>query len=349
MPQRLHQVTVLMRNVAKLKAWMVWFDSDTHITLLTVFYLLLRQTWERYSVSEVLALIVSLGLAFAYGALLSDYYDMPYDKLSGKMRAIYALPRSLVVALIISLLVLGYGVTIIAIGQVLYLLVYTAWIAVGSFYSAPPFRFKHRPVSGILCDSLMEKTLPVSLVFVYFRFFNYDTVVVVLLSFFIQVETIIRHELEDYESDLRTKIKTLVVKLGPDRGRAILDSYARPLSMILILAFSVMASVEIPVFALIFVVALLAYFFIDLLRKKGRLQQERKFLPLHYGHLYFCLQSPFLLFLGFLLTLQFPLYVPLFLIALTSQYPLVKSYIKVFSASIASVTGRKRPSENSDR
>lgn len=330
-----------MRNVARLKAWMVWFDSDTHITLLTVFYVLLRQAPERYSVYDVFTLMASLELAFAYGSLLSDYHDMPYDRLAGKVRAIYALPRSLVLALIIALLALGYGVTIIAIGGGLYLFVYTAWIVVGSFYSAPPFRFKHRAVSGILCDALMEKTLPVSLVFVYFRYFNYDTVVVILLSFLIQVETIVRHQLKDYEGDLKTKIKTLVVKLGPDRAKVILSSYARPLSTIFILTFGVLASVEIATFALILVAMLLGYFFIDLMTKKGRFQQkEGEFLPLHYGYLYFCLQSPFLLFLGFLLTLRFSAYVSLFLIALVSQYSLAKAYIKVFSASVSWLTGK---------
>jgi len=341
MTQRLRQGVSLLSNVAKLKAWRVWFDSDTHITLLTVFYVLLLSQTQRYSLYGVLALTVSLELALACGALISDYYDMPSDKLSGKRRAIYALPRSWVLALIFIILVLCYGVTIIAIGQVLYILVYTAWAVVGSIYSAPPLKLKNRTFNGIWCNALMEKALPVSLVFIYFEHFNYDTIIVLLLSFFIQVETIIRHQLEDYEGDVKTKINTLVVKLGPYRAQSILDLYARPISMILVLLFGIIASIEIPLFAFIFAAVLVAYFLIDMLTRRGRLRREEyKFLPLHYGYLYFCVQSPWLLFLGFLSILQFPSYFPILLIALASQYPLFKSYVKVFSASIVSISNR---------
>jgi len=247
------------------------------------------------------------------------------------------------IVLIITLLFLGYIVTIIAIGQVLYLLVYTIWFVMGSFYSAPPIKFKHRAVSGIFCDTFMEKTIPVSLVFIYFKYFNYDTLIVILLSFLIQFETIIHHQMEDYESDLKTKIKTFVVRVGPDRALAILDSYIRPLSIILILAFGFICSIKIPIFAPFFLATLVAYFFLNLLRKKGRLP-PRKFVKfLHFGpysYLYFCLQGPFLLFLGFLSSLRFHPYASLFLIALVSEYPLLKSYIKVFSASIAFLMGK---------
>jgi 4-hydroxybenzoate polyprenyltransferase len=247
------------------------------------------------------------------------------------------------IALIIALLFLGYSVTIIAIGKVLYLLVYTAWFVMGSFYSAPPIKFKHRAVSGIICDTFMEKTIPVSLVFIYFKYFNYDTLIVIVLSFLIQFETIIHHQMEDYEGDLRTKIKTFVVKVGPERALAILNSYIRPLSIILILAFGFICSMKIPIFGPFFFATLAGYFFMNQLRKKGRLPPGKFVKFLHFGpysYLYFCLQGPFLLFLGFLSTLRFPPYVSLFLMALASEYPLLKSYIKVFNASIAFLTGK---------
>jgi len=332
----------LIRNVARLKAWTVWFDSDTHITLLTIFYVLLTgETLKEYGAYDLLALVVSLELALACGALISDYHDIPFDKLSGKKRAIYAIPRRALLVLIVALFVLCYVVTIIAIGQVLYLVIYTLWAAVGSFYSAPPLKLKYRGVHGVWCNALMEKTFPVSLVLVYFGQLRYDTVILALLSFFIQVETIIRHQLEDFAADLGTRSETLVVKIGPDRAKAILGLYARPLSAILICLVGLTASVHIPPFALMFGAALVAYFFVDMLIRRGRLlRDDRRFVPLYYGYLYFCLQSPFLLFLGFLSTLRSFVYIIPFMMTIASQYPLVTSYYKVFRGFLASVTGK---------
>jgi len=318
----------LVRNIIGLKAWKAWLDSNMHICLLAVVYSLILQAHGQHAIGGIFAILGALALYLAYMVLINDYFDMPYDKLSGKDRTIYHLPKLMVCGLTIATIFLGYIITIVFVKQLVFLVIYTIAFLFATFYSAPPIRFKERGFLGVLCDAVMEKPLPVILIFSYFDYFTFDAWFFIVLCFIIQVEVIIHHQILDYEADLMTQIKTFVIKISSASASLILNAYLRPLVALFILFFSVIALVKIPYLSFAFGALIFWFFVTKRLIKKGVLKQSDEQYPLYFNFLSFYFVSTLPLYLTLLLALRFPPYSFLVPLVTISQFHQFKYYIK---------------------
>lgn len=334
---RLQKYVTLVRNVAGLKAWKVWLDSDMHICLLALAYSILTlKIFDHGFVMQILTLLVCLVLGLASGSLINDYCDMPYDKLSGKKRTIYQVPRLLIAILVVTLVSLNYVIIIFFIKQPVFAIISIVGYFLATFYSAPPIRLKERGVLGVLCNALMEKAIPVALVFSYFHYFHLDTLFFIILCFILQAEVIIHHQILDYEADSRTQTRTLVVETNPVKALQTLNLCLRPLTALFILVFCVIALVKIP--DLSFALAILVVGFVSirtLIKKKALIEEEKEY-PLYFNYLYFCLVSTLPIYLSLLVAWNFQPYTFLTLLVIASQYYRFKYYFKPVRSFIRS-------------
>jgi 4-hydroxybenzoate polyprenyltransferase len=336
-------------NVSALKAL---FHSDMQACFLTIFYLILVSGAKVLSYDflwKILSIIASLALYIVYMFFVNDYFDMPTDKIAGKKREIHDMPEVLVVGLLVLVTLMSWVVTVLLVGQTLYILVYAVAYFLATFYSAPPLRLKCRGLLGTISADLIEKPIPAVLVFSFFQYFRIDALILVAFFFVWQLEMITHHQYLDYEGDLHAQVKTYAVEIGPERTVRMLDY--------LQLVVTVSSFV---VFCLIFVSALgLQYAGIFLifmtaglvlvykLRRSRDSVRDKSVLPSRYfvkdtaTHPYYafidvCLQWPLPLWVGLVSTLRFPPYILVLLLTIGSQYYFVKGYYRpVFRGALS--------------
>jgi hypothetical protein len=99
------------------------------------------------------------------------------NKIVGKKKAIYELKEWQIIALLVIITILNFTLVFSVIRNTIFSCVYSIAYFLATFYSAPPMRFKWRGWMGAVCDAIIEKPLPVLLVFIYFNHFHFDTLV----------------------------------------------------------------------------------------------------------------------------------------------------------------------------
>jgi 4-hydroxybenzoate polyprenyltransferase len=314
-------------NILRLKAWKVaFFSGDIGVCYLTIFYLvLIGNGSELPSLWGILACLVSLMFYLGYMYLINDFFDMPEDKIVGKKKAIYELKEWQIIALLVIITILNFTLVFSVIRNTIFSCVYTIAYFLATFYSAPPMRFKWRGWMGVVCDAIIEKPLPVLLVFIYFNHFHFDTLVFFAFMFSIQLSTIIQHEVDDYDADIKTNVKTLVTKIGKPKARQIQDNRLFPLFFSLSFLFYMIILIKIPIAG----TAILVLFFVGLaiiyaLKRKKILHDEDVLfyvpLPVHVVFVYILLSSVLTFILASMVLMETSEFLLVFLLFVSSQY-----------------------------
>jgi 4-hydroxybenzoate polyprenyltransferase len=148
------------------------------------------------------------------GWAVNDLSDRETDAAAGKFRTFGAVqPKFAILGIILlsSVTLLsgwfffhnpGY-MALLIIGLVLSLL-----------YSLPPFRLKGRGLSGLICIGFSGKIIPILLTVILFFTFEYWILLLMLAEGIkIGIDTLF-HQIEDYETDLDSKIITYPVQAG---------------------------------------------------------------------------------------------------------------------------------------
>jgi len=338
----------------RISAWRALFFSDMHACFLAIFYLLLVDETKALSydfILKILALVTSLGLYIVYMFLVNDYFDMPTDKIAGKIRQIHYMPRVQVIGLIILIFMLGQIVTILLIGQTLYTLIYLISYFLATLYSAPPLRFKTRGILGTFWDALIEKSIPALLIFSFFQRFSLDTLFLLVLFFVWEVELITLHQYLDYEGDLKAQIKTYVVEIGLKKTLRILN-YLQLLVALLILVFFGIFLVQVPYSIIFFISVGVGYLYVHKVKRSNLVtQRSTKLAPtrhykedqvthFYYSFLNVCLEGLFPLFTGLMLTIRYFPCILLLLLSIASQYYFIRLHYLPLLQGTLSLIGR---------
>lgn len=313
------------------RGWKVWMSYDMHISLLTLFYVLIVDNLFRPL--DSLVLISSLGFYFMYGFLINDFFDMPSDTAAGKRRTIQELPKTTFVGIILFVAFIS-AMHLWYLKEPLYTATYISSYILATLYSAPPIRFKSRGFSGIVVCALIEKMLPVLAIFVFFDHFGVDTLIFITSSLFIHISEIITHQIYDYESDLKTNVHTFVVGVGMDKSLKIFKNFISPFSVALMVLLSFLICIKVPYASLVAVLVFVTYVVLFLLISKGKLNRAEKVFPLYMSCPHFLINNAFPLFLAFILSLMVPLYSILLLIAALSQYYMAKNFFNVVKRNV---------------
>lgn len=223
---------------ARLRAWYVGlFTANGHVAFFAVFYILLTTNAAR-SPSESLVAIAWVWVYQAYMFLVNDLFDLPFDKIAGKENALERFSRRTVVVTLTLLISAGFSIFLLRKSQSLAVLVLSAYF-LATAYSAPPFRLKTRGVWGFVADSIMEKPLPVLIIFAFLNEINTDAIVFALLSETLQLMTVLKQQIDDYEGDLASGVHTFAIQLGRSRSDFLLRAIFYPMNMFSIAVFSV--------------------------------------------------------------------------------------------------------------
>lgn len=312
---------MLIRKLIGYRGWKVWMSYDMHISLLTIFYVLIVNNLFRPL--DSLVLISSLGFYFMYGFLINDFCDMSYDIAVGKKKAVHELPNNVFIAIILVVLFIS-ALHLLYLKTLPYVAVYTLSYILATLYSAPPVRFKSQGFFGIVINALIEKMLPVLAIFAFFNHFGLDTLIFLAASFSIGLIEIMTHQIYDYKSDLITEIHSFVVKIGISRALKIFKNFINPISAmpLILLCYLICVKVTHAILVAIFVFIVYGIVFVSI--KMGKLSREEAVFPLYISCLFSLINNAFPLFLSLVLSLQNLLYTSLLLISAFSQYYIVK-------------------------
>ena len=311
----------MLRELLGYRGWKVWASYNMHVCLLTLFYVLLAEDLSVLLPS--LVLISSLGFYFMYGFLINDFFDMPFDIAAGKRRAVHKLPRVVFVAIIL-LVVFISALHLLYLRTPHFIVVYSFAYVLATLYSAPPTRLKTRGAVGIVTNGLIEKALPVFAIFCYFQHFTPDAYVFVAAAFLAELVEIMTHQILDYEADVKTGVRTFVTDVGLDTAFKIYRGVVCPATAaaMLLVCVLICSLMRYAVFVVVGVLA--AYPALVLLIRTGRIQRGKKAIPLYMSWLYVLFYSALPVFLALVLVFRSFSNTPLLLVALASQYYIVK-------------------------
>jgi len=309
-----------LKNILKYRGLKFWVSYDMHMYMLTLFYILLVD-----GVFDLMSLLLLLSTYTygVYGFLVNDYFDMKYDILAGKIRSVQMMSRRFVIAWIV-ILSITCMVFLIFLKNILFSIVYLISFVLAFYYSAPPVRFKIRGFLGLFVNCLIEKTLMTLAIFCYFNHFGIDTIVFIIASFFLHLTDIYTHQIYDYELDLKTRVKTFVVKIGLEKALTIYYKIICPVTFFIAILLVVVICVGIPQSTVIVVISSLIYGFGSIYIYRGKLHRKEEVVPLYISGVYFLIHNMMPVFLAFLLLIRYSPYAPLFILVLISQYYTIK-------------------------
>ncbi len=305
---------------------------DMHISLLALFYVLIVD--DIFRPLDSLILISSLGFYFMYGFLINDFFDMSYDISVGKKRVVHELPKVVFIELILVMVFISVF-HMLYLNASYYIAVYILSYILATLYSAPPVRFKTRGFFGIVINGLIEKMLPVLAIFAFFNHFGIDTLIFLAASFFMGVVDIIAHQAHDYETDLRIGTHTFVTDIGIERALNIFKYLICPFSGLLMIILCLLICIKITYASFIAILVFIVYAVVFVLILEEKLVREEKVFPVYMSCLFLLTNNAFPTFLAFSFSIESPLKtIPLFMVALGSQYYVAKYRFKAIQDKI---------------
>ncbi|MHC1635418.1 MAG: UbiA family prenyltransferase, partial [Candidatus Methanospirareceae archaeon] len=207
-------------------------------------------------------------------------------------------------------------------------------------YSSFPIRLKERGIWGVVDDMLIEKTLPVFLIFSFFDHYSLETLIIVLFFSFLQLKIILDHQCWDYHSDVKSGIRTFVVERGIEKATAILDITRK----IFLLLFFILAAIIVfrCLSSLIVLIPLFfGYFIVRRLVSEGKLERKNVRVdlnipeewlsktPLYDGYIITAM-NVISIFMAILVAIRDYHYSFLIFLVLLSQYYLIKGhYVRI--------------------
>ena len=339
----------MMRELISIKAWKELLDLNTQSYLFTIlFYLVITESYDYASVLNILVLISLLSLYLLYTFLLNDYCDMPFDIKAGKKRAIHKIPEFVTVSIIISFVLMSILLIVFLLLRgsfpgytyTFFIPVYAAAYVLSTSYSAFPMRLKERGVWGIIDDVLIEKTLPVFLIFAFFNYYSLEALIVVSCFSSLQLKIILDHQCWDYDSDVKSGVRTFAVARGIEKATAIL-AITRKLFLAFFLLLIAILGMKCAYSLIVIIPLFFGYFIIKNLVDKGKLDRGNirgdlnipvewvSKTPLYDGYIVTSI-NVIALFMAILLAVRNYHYSFLLPLVLMSQYYLIKGhYIRI--------------------
>jgi len=327
-------MAISFKKLMRYRGWKVWQIHDMHVCLLTVFYILI--TDNLFMPFNSLILISSLGFYFMFGFLINDFFDLPTDIAAGKKRVIQELSRRAFIGIILIIIFISV-LHLLYLNVLSYIIIYSFSYILATLYSAPLIGFKRRALTGIIVNALIEKGLPVLAIFFFFHHFALDSLIFTSTAFILQIIEILTHQIYDYEADIRTRTNTFVVSIGKERALRILNIIVM-FSIIFITLLCILICIKVYYAIFIVIAVFISYSFIFLFVLKGRLSTEESVFPLYLSPFYFLINNAFPLFLALVLSVKHLLNSIFLLIALYSQYYLLKKILKLTKEKVITRT-----------
>lgn len=248
-----------------------------HVCYFAIFYLGLK-TGESFNTLQLLLLVFSLWCYLAYIVLVNDLADRKLDASVGKgtVERGHRLKSSQILLILLILVAANAAAVVFGLHRgIIFDLLWVAAYVLATVYSVPPFSFKERGILGFLADSLIEKPLPVLIVFSFFHYYGAEIVIFPIVAELL--DSIFKHQSEDYDIDNKQGIRTFAVVLGKERSRKIVE-VIYPLDAIMVTFAFLVVIFEIPearVITLVILICLLAAMIISVAKLKKTVFRSR--------------------------------------------------------------------------
>lgn len=146
----------------------------------------------------------------SFASILNDYWDKFVDLKAGKIRTsanikdYHIFLTSVLFFILSSIFWWFFGGFVL---KIMFWWVIMFFLVV--FYSSPPVRFKEKPFLDIVVGSLIQRTLPVFLVFSVLDYNKTEGYLFSVALFVLGLRAMLMHQIEDFSSDLGSGVKTL--------------------------------------------------------------------------------------------------------------------------------------------
>jgi 4-hydroxybenzoate polyprenyltransferase len=232
-----------------------------------------------FPLKEIIIFWAIVLLLLAFGFSVNDVFDTKEDqyhleKENPLVSKEISFPKGLTFSIFLGIFGLAlstfFGLKIFLFCLIAFLL--------GFFYSAPPIRFKGRPFLDLISHGLFGGFLifffPVLIFTQKLEFFHY---LLGFSFFYLSVMAELRNHLEDYETDKKGGLKTVVSVLKFEISKGLLDFLAIFSPLIL---FSVFLSFPLKYFFL-FLILTLIFIFIFFFRKKYKSLENYRIMDIY--------------------------------------------------------------------
>jgi 4-hydroxybenzoate polyprenyltransferase len=195
----------------------------------------------------LLSLTTIIGIS-GYAYLLNDWIDEKADVLTGKKNSVIGLTMPFRFFWLTFFLVVAIFPWFYFPYNGINLCLLLAELLLFIFYSAKPFRFKEKPILGVLTDALYAHVIPAVLAALTFHEVSrknssahdglinngFESLIMCMAfwQFFLGVRNILLHQLEDYPNDKLTQTTTFVLKFGVLKTEKLLRNYFIPMEFI---------------------------------------------------------------------------------------------------------------------
>lgn len=207
-----------MKKFLKLIRWKDWYNSKLPVFLLAYYYLLL--VYNKVLL-EFLILLIPLTIFFcslaSFGYMLNDYADQVIDQITKKKNIIGTFKKWHQIIILVIFFFIGL-ISYIPIYKYKFALIFLIFSYMSAiFYSVSPFKLKERGIWGIISVSLAQRVFPLLIVFSIFNHFKLDTLIFVILSFFIGLRWIFIHQILDRKQDITANVETFAASKAPSK------------------------------------------------------------------------------------------------------------------------------------
>lgn len=219
-------MTINYSSVTSLIRWGSW--SDTKLVFLFISLGIVTLEKPIADLQEQFLILLKFSILFiAYGSFVSiinDFWDIHIDKEAKKLRGVMRLHNmAMAVILLILLSIYVFLLILLAHRRAAVSALGIVMVLSGFFYSSPPIRLKERGWLGIVSGSLIQRSLPLLLVFIILKNLTPTASLLVVLTFILGLKLMLIHQTEDYSADLRSKMKTVITNIGIERGKKIIQ------------------------------------------------------------------------------------------------------------------------------
>jgi 4-hydroxybenzoate polyprenyltransferase len=161
-------------------------------------------------ITSFLPILIAYLLVGIAGFLLNDLWDKEKDRIAGKPNITNHLTPLFLIGLIASILILGLALLqLVAVSITILLSILISFLIL---YSIPRIRLKEKGIWGAITDALYAHVIPelilLSFINLYLDFY-FIPVFFILFNFGIGLKDILIHQLEDFENDKKSNVKTL--------------------------------------------------------------------------------------------------------------------------------------------
>ena len=231
-------------SVVKLRAlWVGIIALPIQVCYFSIFYLGFKTGTPTNSVN-LLFLILALWCYLSYIVLLNDLADRKADAAVGKatIERGHTLSPAFLGILLALLVGTSTGVILLELhGDIVFDLLWLIAYVMGTLYSIPPVSLKNRGLAGFLTDSVIEKPLPILIIFAYFNYYGFEIILFPLIGELL--DSVFKHQAHDYDIDVKEGLRTFAVELGKRVSDLLVKYLFDPLdALVVMLAFAVVIS-----------------------------------------------------------------------------------------------------------